>query len=109
MDDFNSLGSLGHFPSLEEAMLAAEMDDALHGATEPLDWENPQVMRSEPRPGYVYKISGPLWTADAQIWRVSYIGPDENWTRDFDDSGSAQTACQADWDQREPLIQSPEL
>lgn len=88
---------LGIFPTLEEAILATEMDDALHGGREPLDFYRRQY-HSEPEPGYLYTIREHVLPP---LWRVTYAGPDGGWIRGFDTIESAQAACQADWSTRE--------
>ena len=90
---------LGPFATEAEAKLAAEMDDALHGSTEPLEWRQPGA-RTEPKPGHVYVIGGGITT---DKWWATYM---DNgylvWQReDFTSRDEAMNACQADWDERD--------
>jgi hypothetical protein len=91
---------LGSFPTQEEAMLAAEMADALKGGREPLDWHRGSI-RTEPRPGHVYVISEYMREPH---WRVEYTGPEGTWEWSGDTQEAAKAASQADWDQREKAL-----
>jgi hypothetical protein len=90
--------SLGVFDSQEEAMLAAETEDALTGGTEPLEWHSAPTYTSQPAPGHEYNITGPIHDR----WIVIYIGPMATWAREYPSEQEAQDACEKHWDEIEP-------
>jgi hypothetical protein len=85
---------LGKFDTLEEAMLAAEMSDALSGGTEPLVWRKAPKMATKPAPGHEYRLG-----ADP-AYAIYFYHDKMVWQCDFDSEAEAMEACEKDWEKR---------
>lgn len=89
------------FNTKEEAMLAAEVDDALHGGTEPLKFQQLNVIRQAIENGHLYQVAQFLGEDEKYLAQQSPFdlpkGQQEHIRLEFfDNLEAAQKACE-DW------------
>ena len=99
---------LGSFDSMDEALLAAEMTDALLGGRAPIRWQGHATSYAEAPDGLTYRI-GPY--KDDPVWYAQLTEVDEDdgwpvgkavWQQDFDTEEAAKAGAEADWAERFP-------